>query len=54
MVGVSVGLGTAVASTIRPVPLRVKYKTPAPIARKTTNKPIAIGRLRVNSGILVP
>jgi hypothetical protein len=53
-VGVSVAVGTAVGSWILLVAFRVKYKTAAPITKKTARMAIATGKLSVTSGIRDP
>lgn len=53
-VGVVVGDGIGVGSTMRLDDRRVKNTAAAPIVTNNASKPRARGRLRVNSGILLP
>jgi hypothetical protein len=54
IVGVVVADGTGVGSSTRPVDWRVKKTAAAPTVTNNANNPRATGRLRVNSGILLP
>jgi hypothetical protein len=53
-VAVNVIVGVGVGSTAACVGRVARYTIPAPIARKSKNKPRIVGRLKVTCGSLLP